>query len=139
MSGESITTCMLTWSGSIISLFLHGLSFECTTKLCINFLNHFSVFFNLNSARHNLVIEFCLAFKITQFVSYVYLVNLRTDLWLLNDCFFSKMQNFFFLLNRALHIWLFFLKSVRKQDRFFCFLCIYIIFARQIALCVNVY
>ena len=28
-------------------LFLHMLSFECTTKLCINFLNQFSVYFHI--------------------------------------------------------------------------------------------
>ena len=27
-------------------LFLHALSFECTTGLCFNFLNHFSVYFH---------------------------------------------------------------------------------------------
>ena len=28
-------------------LFLHALSFECTTKLCINFLNQFLVYFHI--------------------------------------------------------------------------------------------
>ena len=28
-------------------LFLHALSFECTSKLCINFLNQFSVYFHI--------------------------------------------------------------------------------------------
>ena len=45
------------------SIFLHALSFECTTKLCINFLNQFSLFSHLNSARDNLVIELCNALK----------------------------------------------------------------------------
>ena len=39
------TACMKTWSSPRRPLFLHVLSFECTTKLCINFLNQFSVFF----------------------------------------------------------------------------------------------
>ena len=29
------------------SIFLHALSFECTTKLCINFLNQFLVCFHI--------------------------------------------------------------------------------------------
>ena len=45
-------------------LFLHALSFECTSKLCITFLGQFSVFFTFQDALHNLVIEFCSAFKI---------------------------------------------------------------------------
>ena len=34
-----------TWSSPRNPLFLHALSFECTSKLCIDFLNQFSVYF----------------------------------------------------------------------------------------------
>ena len=36
-----------TWSSPKRPLFLHALSFDCTTKLCINFLNQFSVYFHI--------------------------------------------------------------------------------------------
>ena len=38
-----VTTCSI----PIRPLFIHTLSFECTTKLCINFLNQFSVYFHI--------------------------------------------------------------------------------------------
>ena len=38
-----IKTC----SGPRRPLFLHALSFECTSKLCITFLNQFSVYFHI--------------------------------------------------------------------------------------------
>ena len=47
-----------TWSSPRRPLFLHALSFECTTKFFI-----FSLFSNLNIALHNLVIELCSALK----------------------------------------------------------------------------
>ena len=36
-------TTSMTWSGPRRPLFLHALSFECTSKMCINFINQFSV------------------------------------------------------------------------------------------------
>ena len=36
-----------TWSRPRRPLFLHALSFECTSKLCINFINQFSVYFHI--------------------------------------------------------------------------------------------
>ena len=51
---------LVTWSSPRRQLFLHALSFECTSNLCIKFINQFSkIFSHLNSARHNLVIELC--------------------------------------------------------------------------------
>ena len=40
-------TTSMTWSGPRRPLFLHALSFECTSKMCINFLNKFSVYFHI--------------------------------------------------------------------------------------------
>ena len=37
----------MTFSSPRRPLFLHALSFECTSKLCINFLNRFSVYFHI--------------------------------------------------------------------------------------------
>ena len=36
-----------TWSSLRRPIFLHALSFECTSKPCINFLNQFSVYFHI--------------------------------------------------------------------------------------------
>ena len=42
------------WNGVLVTcssprrtFFLHALSFECTSKLCITFLNQFSVYFHI--------------------------------------------------------------------------------------------
>ena len=40
--------CYETWSSLRRPLFLHTLSFECTSKLCINFLNQFSIYFHIS-------------------------------------------------------------------------------------------
>ena len=53
----------MTWSSPRRPLFLHSLSFECTEKLCISFLNQLSFFSHLNSELHNLVIELCSILK----------------------------------------------------------------------------
>ena len=37
----------MTWSSPRRPLFLHALSFDCTSKLCINFINQFSVYFHI--------------------------------------------------------------------------------------------
>ena len=81
----------MTWSSPRRSLFLHSLSFECTTKLCINLFNQFSVFLHLKSARQNLVIELCRGPKTILFFN-GYLENLRIVLWLLNDWLFQKWK-----------------------------------------------
>ena len=38
---------IMNWSSPRRPLFLHALSFQCTTKLCINFLNQFSFCFHI--------------------------------------------------------------------------------------------
>ena len=38
---------IMTCSSPRRPLFLHALSFECTSKLCIMFLNQFSVYFHI--------------------------------------------------------------------------------------------
>ena len=42
-----IQFCVMTWSILRCPLFLHALSFERTSKLCINFINQFSVYFHI--------------------------------------------------------------------------------------------
>ena len=41
------TLTVYTWSSPRHPLFLHTLSFDCTSKLCINFINQFSVYFHI--------------------------------------------------------------------------------------------
>ena len=42
-----VGTILLTCSSPRQTFFLHALSFECTSKLCITFLNQFSVYFHI--------------------------------------------------------------------------------------------
>ena len=51
-------------------LFLHALSFECTSKLCIIFSTNFQFNFTLKNALHNLVIELCSVLKKLKTVIY---------------------------------------------------------------------
>ena len=68
----------MTCSSPISPLFLHALSIEWITKLCINLLNQFSVHFHIEIV-HDTIWSFnCVNL-------YGYLVDLRTVLWLLND------------------------------------------------------
>ena len=67
------TTCLIlaismqTYSSPRRPLFLHALSFQCTSNLCINFLKQFSVYFHIQIVQYaNLVIELCSALKIFQ-------------------------------------------------------------------------
>ena len=48
---NSLRYFLLTCSSPRLQLFLHALSFECTSKLCINFLNQFLVYFHKACAR----------------------------------------------------------------------------------------
>ena len=50
---------LLTCSRPRRPLFLHALSFESTSNMCITFLNQFLVFFIFKNALHTLVIELC--------------------------------------------------------------------------------
>ena len=62
------------------STFLHALSFECTSNLCINFLNQFSVYFQIKKMYYTIKSLNCVVhWKISK-IFYGYLLNSRTVL-----------------------------------------------------------
>ena len=86
------------------STFLHKLSFECTSKLRINFLNQFSsIFSHLNSSQHILVIALGCALGI--FLKIERLFSKATRSFVAIELLtFSKNAKFHFYCSRELSV-----------------------------------
>ena len=61
-------------------LFLHALSFECTSKLCINFLNQFSFFFHILKMHYTSQSLNCVVCHLFSIILYSHSSNSRTVL-----------------------------------------------------------
>ena len=87
-------------------LFLHALSIECTSKLCINFLNQFSVYFHILKMHYIIQSLNCVVHK-KYFQNILQLLIKFTHSFvaieLLTFCKNAKMQKTYFIARESSH------------------------------------